>query len=71
MNATIHPSSYRTLMRCSNCGAEHELHSTREHLSVEVCSSCHPFYTGSERASRAAGRSPASRRAGAAPRRSA
>jgi large subunit ribosomal protein L31 len=53
VNATIHPSSYRTLTRCSNCGAEHDLTSTREHLSVEVCSSCHPFYTGSEaRASR-------------------
>ena len=47
MNAMLHPSSYHTLTRCSNCGAEHALTSTREHLSVEICSSCHPFYTGS------------------------
>ena len=48
MNATIHPQSYPTLVRCSNCGAEHELRSTRERLSIDVCSACHPFYTGSE-----------------------
>lgn len=53
MNAAIHPTTYRTLVRCSNCGAEHDLGSTRERLSVDVCSSCHPFYTGVEsRASR-------------------
>ncbi len=48
MNATIHPQSFPTLVRCSNCGAEHELRSTRERLNVDVCSACHPFYTGSE-----------------------
>ena len=49
MNATIHPSYHRTLVRCSNCGAEHELRSTREHLSVDICSNCHPFYTGRQK----------------------
>ena len=48
MNAMIHPSTFRTLVHCSNCGAEHDLRSTRERLSVDVCSHCHPFYTGSE-----------------------
>ena len=48
MNAAIHPGYHRTLVRCSNCGAEHDLRSTREHLSVDICSSCHPFYTGAE-----------------------
>jgi large subunit ribosomal protein L31 len=48
MNDTIHPQYFRTLVRCSNCGTEHELGSTRERLSVDICSSCHPFYTGSE-----------------------
>jgi large subunit ribosomal protein L31 len=53
MNATIHPRSYATTVRCSNCGAEHDLRSTREHLRADVCSACHPFYTGVElRASR-------------------
>jgi large subunit ribosomal protein L31 len=48
VNATIHPRSYRTLVRCSNCGSEHDLTSTRERLGVEVCSRCHPFFTGSD-----------------------
>jgi large subunit ribosomal protein L31 len=48
MNTTIHPQYFRTLVRCSNCGTEHDLSSTRERLSVDICSACHPFYTGSE-----------------------
>jgi large subunit ribosomal protein L31 len=48
MNATIHPQYFKTLVRCSNCGAEHELGSARERLSVDICSACHPFYTGTE-----------------------
>ena len=48
MNAAIHPGYHRTLVRCSNCGAEHDLRSTREHLNVDICSRCHPFYTGAE-----------------------
>ena len=53
MNATIHPRSYATTVRCSNCGAQHDLRSTREDLRIDVCSACHPFYTGVEsRASR-------------------
>jgi len=48
MHATIHPTTFRTLVRCATCGAEHDLRSTRERLSVDVCSHCHPFYTGSE-----------------------
>jgi large subunit ribosomal protein L31 len=48
MNATIHPQYFQTLVRCSNCGTEHELCSTREGLSVDICSACHPFYTGTE-----------------------
>ena len=48
MNSTIHPQYFRTLVRCSNCGTEHDLSSTRERLSVDVCSGCDPFYTGSE-----------------------
>ena len=48
MNATIHPRSYATAVRCSNCGTEHDLRSTREDLRIDVCSSCHPFYSGVE-----------------------
>jgi large subunit ribosomal protein L31 len=48
MHATIHPRSYATTVRCSNCGTEHDLRSTREDLRIDVCSSCHPFYSGVE-----------------------
>jgi large subunit ribosomal protein L31 len=48
MKLAIHPAYHSTLVRCSNCGAEHDLRSTRERLSVDICSSCHPFSTGSE-----------------------
>jgi large subunit ribosomal protein L31 len=48
MNAMIHPAYHQTLVRCSNCGAEHDLRSTRENLTVDICSNCHPFFTGVE-----------------------
>ena len=48
MNSAIHPTIYATLVRCTTCGTGHGLRSTREQLSVETCSSCHPAYTGAE-----------------------
>jgi large subunit ribosomal protein L31 len=56
MNDMIHPDYFRTLARCSNCGTEHELGSTRERLSVDICSACHPFYTGTEQRAAQGGR---------------
>ena len=53
MNATIHPRSYATTVRCSNCGAEHDLRSTREDLRIDVCSAAIPSTRACElRASR-------------------
>jgi len=46
MKAGIHPEYKKTVIRCS-CGAEYEVGSTKENLRVEVCSACHPFFTGS------------------------
>jgi large subunit ribosomal protein L31 len=37
-------------VRCSTCGASFTIRSTAEAVSVEVCSNCHPAYTGHERA---------------------
>ena len=45
MKTGIHPETKETMIRCA-CGAEFEVKSTAEDLRVEVCSSCHPFYTG-------------------------
>ena len=47
MNRKIHPVSTHTLFACSNCGNEIEVASTLgERVNVEVCSGCHPAYTG-------------------------
>ncbi len=45
MKEKIHPKYYQTTVRCS-CGESFETGSTRKELKVEVCSKCHPFYTG-------------------------
>ena len=46
---TQQPELHLLDVRCSNCGAAFELRSTAERLSVDVCSSCHPAYTGRAR----------------------
>jgi large subunit ribosomal protein L31 len=46
---TTHPTLFQTTVRCSSCGTTFETRSTCEEIVVEVCSSCHPAYTGRER----------------------
>ncbi len=56
MKKDIHPKAYTTAIKCS-CGFEVETQSTRgEHIDVEICSNCHPFYTGKQRFVDTAGR---------------
>ena len=50
MQKTIHPQLHRTAVVCSTCGTAFETRSTAGDLTVETCSSCHPAYTGAERA---------------------
>ncbi|AZR74018.1 50S ribosomal protein L31 [Anoxybacter fermentans] len=45
MKKGIHPELKKTKVVCA-CGAEYELTTVKEGLRVEVCSNCHPFYTG-------------------------
>ena len=45
MKTGIHPEYYRTTITCA-CGATFETGSTVPDLRVEICSNCHPFYTG-------------------------
>jgi large subunit ribosomal protein L31 len=45
MKADIHPDYVLTNVHCS-CGNQFYTRSTREDLHVELCSECHPFYTG-------------------------
>ena len=48
MKAEIHPSYAPVKVTCT-CGNEFMTRSTRESLHVEVCSNCHPFYTGRQK----------------------
>lgn len=49
MQATIQPTLHRTTVVCSSCGTTFETRSTAERLTVDVCSQCHPAYTGRHR----------------------
>lgn len=55
MKADIHPQYIASTIRCA-CGAEYKTRSTVGDLQVEICSSCHPFYTGKEKLVDTAGR---------------
>jgi large subunit ribosomal protein L31 len=51
-----HPNMHLIDVRCSSCGASFGIRSTAEAISVDVCSNCHPAYTGRERAVGGSGR---------------
>ncbi|MDA1191614.1 MAG: 50S ribosomal protein L31 [Candidatus Poribacteria bacterium] len=48
MKTGIHPAQHSTTMTCV-CGAVYETLSTKKDVRVEICGSCHPFYTGHRR----------------------
>lgn len=48
MKEKIHPKYGVTTAKCA-CGNEMEIGSTKENIKVEICSKCHPFYTGDTR----------------------
>ena len=45
MKKDIHPEYFETTVSCG-CGNTFQTRSTRKELKVDICSSCHPFYTG-------------------------
>ncbi len=56
MKQDIHPQYYpKTKVHCA-CGNTFTIGSTRAELKVEICSKCHPFYTGREQLIDTAGR---------------
>ena len=55
MKEGIHPKYYQAKVVC-NCGNEFVTGSTKESIHVEICSKCHPFYTGQQKAIAARGR---------------
>ena len=50
-----HPEYVPTKIACS-CGVVYDTYSTKGDFQVEVCSACHPFYTGKQKILDAAGR---------------
>ncbi len=48
MKKDIHPKYGESQVRCA-CGETFKTGSTKEELSVEICSKCHPFYTGKQK----------------------
>ena len=56
MQKEIHPKYYPQAEVTCSCGNKFTVGSTSPKLSVEICSQCHPFYTGEERLVDTAGR---------------
>ncbi|MGB2954143.1 MAG: 50S ribosomal protein L31 [Gaiellaceae bacterium] len=52
----IHPELTLASVRCTSCGNAFTTRSTRSEMVVDVCSNCHPAYTGAERTVRTGGR---------------
>jgi len=53
---TQHLSLHVVDVQCASCGASFALRSTAESFAIDVCSNCHPAYTGRERALAGSGR---------------
>ncbi len=55
MKTDIHPNYELATIKCA-CGNTLEVGSTKKDISVEICSQCHPFYTGKQKLVDTAGR---------------
>ncbi len=55
MKKDIHPKYYQTEVKCG-CGSTIVTGGTKEKISVEICSNCHPFFTGTQKFVDTAGR---------------
>ena len=55
MKAGIHPEGKKTTIVCA-CGNRIETLGTQDEIHVEICSVCHPYYTGKQRLMDTAGR---------------
>ncbi len=55
MKKDIHPEYHKITAKCA-CGNEVEMGSVNPEISVEICSNCHPFFTGKQKLIDTAGR---------------
>ncbi len=56
MKADIHPTYFPQAKITCACGRSFAVGSTKERIQVEICSNCHPFYTGNDKILDTAGR---------------
>lgn len=49
MKTDIHPQYYPNAQVVCSCGNTFTTGATKEHIRIEVCSACHPFFTGEQR----------------------
>lgn len=55
MKSGIHPNYVNTQVTCG-CGSTFQTRATVKEMRVEICSACHPFYTGQQKILDTAGR---------------
>ncbi|MCB1007316.1 MAG: 50S ribosomal protein L31 [Acidobacteria bacterium] len=55
MKANLHPELHLITVVCA-CGSTFETHSTAKEMRLEICSECHPFFTGKQKLIDTAGR---------------
>lgn len=56
MKKDVHPKYYKDAVIHCSCGKIFKTGATKPEMSVEVCSACHPFYTGQDKVIDTAGR---------------
>ena len=56
MKKDTHPTYFDKAVVTCACGATYTVGSTKETISIEICSNCHPFYTGQDKVMDATGR---------------
>jgi large subunit ribosomal protein L31 len=55
MKKDIHPTYHAVTVSCA-CGNQFATHSTKKEIRLEICSACHPFFTGKQKLIDTAGR---------------
>lgn len=56
MNKDLHPKLNSVEIVCTTCGNKFQLKTTINEIKIDVCSNCHPFYTGKQTSGSKAGR---------------
>ncbi len=56
MKKELHPNVNSVDVTCTTCGNKFQIKTTADDVKVDVCASCHPFYTGKQTSGAKAGR---------------